>query len=323
MLRAALSFFAITLLAFTADPAGAAEGEQCTLNRYADIDISVSDDSITFPVMIGDAEVLALLDLKSESNMMTRSLAREQNQTTRSLSTSVEVNTPDGAIRSYARGVPVTMGLARFALNMLLYPGESVTDSTEEAIDITLGIGVFENVDLELDFANNKLYLYSQEHCEGEVVYWANRYGRVPMREGEYGRFLVMELDGAKLETAIATDASATSLDEVVLDRVFDIELGDIEPEGEKFRFMSLTTEGIEVMSANIALIERENGCGLALSRGQDDAAGYTNCGNAYPLLLGLDVLRHMHIYFATRENMMYFTAADATHETEATASSP
>jgi len=38
------------------------------------------------------------------------------------------------------------------------------------------------------------------------------------------------------------------------------------------------------------------------------DVIGYTDCLYRYPLQLGSDVLQRMHVYIATKENMMYFT---------------
>ena len=76
---------------------------------------------------------------------------------------------------------------------------------------------------------------------------------------------------------------------------------------------MELTTNGLSVMNAQVNLRElRGTSCRFREQKGADKAAGYVNCYNIFPLQLGMNVLKNMHIYIATKENVLYFTAADA-----------
>jgi hypothetical protein len=45
---------------------------------------------------------------------------------------------------------------------------------------------------------------------------------------------------------------------------------------------------------------------------GPERSAAYLNCYGSPPLTIGLDLLRHLRLYFATEEHILYFTAADA-----------
>src|SRR5581483_4692371 len=45
-----------------------------------------------------------------------------------------------------------------------------------------LGFDMFSKVDFKLDFRNKKLNLYSQEHCPGAVVSWADNYASTRLR---------------------------------------------------------------------------------------------------------------------------------------------
>jgi hypothetical protein len=38
------------------------------------------------------------------------------------------------------------------------------------------------------------------------------------------------------------------------------------------------------------------------------DAIGYENCFSRYPLMLGSEVLRRLHLFIATQQNQLYFT---------------
>jgi hypothetical protein len=63
-----------------------------------------------------------------------------------------------------------------------------------------------------------------------------------------------------------------------------------------------------------IVLVERDGGgCVITTRQG---ATGIANCG-ALPLRLGLNVLSKLHLYLAIRENVLYFTAADATNSVQ------
>jgi len=56
--------------------------------------------------------------------------------------------------------------------------------------------------------------------------------------------------------------------------------------------------------------------CELGQSRDKAKAALHAGCyGAEAPLKLGMNVISKMHLYFATKESMLYFTAADAGHE--------
>jgi len=47
------------------------------------------------------------------------------------------------------------------------------------------------------------------------------------------------------------------------------------------------------------------------LAKKSEAAIGYSGCLYRYPLQLGSSVLAKLHIYIATKENLMYYTASD------------
>lgn len=312
MRRFTISVTTIVALILAAIPAVAADGSSCSLTRYADIDITIMGGGrgLLIPVTIEGTPARAQLDLKNEFNMTTPGVSEKHSFDVRRVRGRATVSTSAGDITQYARQISVTIGRVNLTLDALLYPRNAGFGSK----DIILGMSAFTHVDMELDLANGKLYLYSQDHCEGDVVYWADTYGRVPLMEGQYGSFLVMELDGQKIETAIET-AGTTWLEEIVLQQLYGFDPGDLGALEDSDLFMSLTTDGIEVMGTNIAIrdsLGSRSSCRLQTRRGRDRVAGYTGCGNRFPLHLGVDVLQKMRIFFAMEEKMMYFTAADS-----------
>jgi len=83
---------------------------------------------------------------------------------------------------------------------------------------------------------------------------------------------------------------------------------------------MALTGSGITVTNAHITLVSRPAfirldgnvGCDLTVDR-KGGVAFYERCTNPAPLTLGLNVLSRLHLYFATREGVLYFSDAAAT----------
>src|ERR1051326_1017804 len=87
-------------------------------------------------------------------------------------------------------------------------------DSAEESrIAGTIGPDLLELFDVELDFAAKKVTLYSQDHCEGKVVYWARDYATVPFTLTSMDKInLVVTLEGLELGTTLATATPDTLL---------------------------------------------------------------------------------------------------------------
>src|SRR5215467_1504174 len=60
-------------------------------------------------------------------------------------------------------------------------------------------------VDIDLDFAGNRLSFFSPDHCDGQVVYWpAQTIAAVPMRVSAFEHIVIpVTLDGQKLNALI------------------------------------------------------------------------------------------------------------------------
>jgi hypothetical protein len=180
---------------------------------------------------------------------------------------------------------------------------------------------VFTHIDIELDIANRKMNLFSQDHCPGEAVYWSKTFASAPIRLGKLGEFYFpMELEGKKIETTLATGNRPTTLSTVVTRKLynFDKNSPDIETEIDgagrttaHYRAMKLSGEGIQIINAQVTLIDRPQNDSCYLSS-RSDAAGYDGCLGIHPLELGRNLLSKLRIYIATKEKALYFTPATA-----------
>jgi hypothetical protein len=65
------------------------------------------------------------------------------------------------------------------------------------------------------------------------------------------------------------------------------------------------------VIPETLQLIGAPEGCVLGSAGYPDSALGYSGCYGRYPLVLGRAALRKLHLYFASREKLIYFSPSD------------
>lgn len=176
-------------------------------------------------------------------------------------------------------------------------------------------------MDYELDFAHNKLNLFTTTHCAGNVVYWTDSAASVPYSLDKMGLFAFpMELDGKKIaatmemgaHTWLRTDISKALYGFNEHSSGIRTETLDSGKTINHYRAMKMTARGLSVINADVVLTPGSKGCSVSYNSGPEHSAAYENCYGPQPLMLGLDVLRHLRLYFATQEHILYFTAADA-----------
>jgi predicted aspartyl protease len=171
--------------------------------------------------------------------------------------------------------------------------------------DGTLGPDVMRDYDVDIDIAHNSLSLISQDHCPGQVVDWTTTgFIVIPMDVGRDGhvRFPV-KIDGQDVMAILDTGSNVS-----LISMTAAIQLG-IDPKAPELKlvrdtgqyqiftypFQSLNFGRVSVKNPPIA-IASDN---FAKRLGTD-------------LVLGTQVLRHMHIYIAYGEKRLYITAAQA-----------
>ena len=185
----------------------------------------------------------------------------------------------------------------------------------KEAAGLLAG-DLFLAYDLDMDFGNDKLNFISSDHCPGKVVYWhADVVAEVPLRIVN-GHYLInVTLDGKRLIALLDTGAPHSSIGMAEASRYFDLSAAspDMQPGAKvngtvaryNHKFGTLAFEGIEVHDLTIAVLETSE-----LDR-QRPAYGARIVGGVVhnsDMILGMDVMRHFHIYIATQERKVYIT---------------
>jgi hypothetical protein len=199
-------------------------------------------------------------------------------------------------------------------------------------IDGALALDLLGAYDIELDFASHKLNLFRTDHCEGKVVYWpAQIIAVVPYVSTRPGSAIPthisvpVTLDGKRLSALIDTAATRSTMSEATARYTFEVTadspgavpLGNVDndPNHKIFGhvFGGLTFEGVTVRNPHIVVLPdlvgskdpyNDRKTGSNIKRADDDATP--------ALILGMDVLRNMRLYIATRERRLYITPVDA-----------
>jgi predicted aspartyl protease len=184
-----------------------------------------------------------------------------------------------------------------------------------------LGSDRFRDYDVEIDPRARLVNLFSQDHCEGHVVYWADRYSDLPIGFSADGEIrLVMTLDGNDLDTVLDTGAPNTTLSLQAARKVFGLDtdspgMEKMAGEGRdgvyRYRFKSLTAGGIAIANPRLVLVR--DTLADRLRQEEIDAHHLMPDTRRTPqLILGMDVLRQLHLYIAYKEHKLYVTAASA-----------
>jgi len=184
-----------------------------------------------------------------------------------------------------------------------------------------LALDVLSGVDVEIDFDKMTLNLFSQDHCEGEVVYWAPEYATVSFKTDAAGHPSVkMQLDSKPLTVAFALDPGPGRMAMATATRLFGIKettpgmtsvAADANNASVRYRypFRQLTIEGVTVNNPVIEINPDTKECRPVL---RYQMGGWNYCYGASELKLGIQEMRRLHQYFAFKEKKLYVTPASA-----------
>jgi predicted aspartyl protease len=196
-------------------------------------------------------------------------------------------------------------------------------DWTMKEASGTLDPDILANYDIEFDFAKNKMNILSSDHCEGQVVYWTKQaYVALPLRLNEERQiFLTANVDGTDMEAMVDTGSSHTYLRadmaEAILGHTLTkadlVHVGKGPDEGlDTYRvpFKTLTIGGIAVQNPDIVVLTDK------LADLQDPEEMHNDFRvpgmQAPALLIGMSLLRKLHLYIAYKEQKLYVTGAGA-----------
>ncbi len=289
-----------------AEPAEA--DEDCKLIREASLDLA-SDPSgrIDVPASVGGHTLSMLVDTGGVLTMLTDSSV-DRLGLSRAAIPAARIEMFGGTqikhfveIRDFSLG-GVKMDRAEF----LVLPD----DRSAVGVDGLLAPDVLTNFDVDFDFANAKLNLFSPDHCHGRVVYWSQTAAQatLPVELDRTDHILIhLRIDGEDIRAVVDTGASATVLSLEKAEDMFNLTEASpgmkrlappgVQKSAYRYPFKLLDLDGVAVNNPDIILVP-------------DDVSHLGDMGPQ--MILGMNVLRQLHLYVAYRENNLYVTAAGA-----------
>jgi hypothetical protein len=170
-----------------------------------------------------------------------------------------------------------------------------------------LGMDLFHSLDFELDFANRKLNVFSQHRCSGDPVYWTEEYAALPLHRDSVGNaYVTLEVEEKKLQAMLVMGNELSALSADAARRLFGIRRAP-ESDGH-YVALSVTAPGLKAANVRISLRPAQTECALRTS----GVARYVNCEGVYPLEVGRKFFQALRLYFATKERVLYVSAAHA-----------
>jgi predicted aspartyl protease len=189
-----------------------------------------------------------------------------------------------------------------------------------------LGPAILRFYDVAIDFADRKLTLFSQDHCEGKVIYWsADAVAAVPMQVTQVIAHIVVPvvLDGQKLNAVIDTGTGNSVLNLDVAENKFGLgtKQPDMVPVGAlgdswnstvyRHTFKSLAFEGIAVGNPTLDVIPDLERAYMEPQPPVGTLIRAKTVDHGLPdMLIGMDILSHLHLYIAYKEEKLYITPA-------------
>ncbi len=300
---------------------GSSETKDCRLKQYASVDLEIGDE-VSVPVLVNGRSARMQLDLAWSVTRVWRSALADLGMRAHHFHSDVKID--GGAINQSAAFKSLVIGaldLGKGSFVVAPLPEKRGTSTLPELTVGALGMDVFGHVDFELDLAHAKLNLFSQDHCPGAVVYWSRTFASAPLYRGTIGNlYVIMEADGRAIESTFSPNDPWTLLTLDAASRLYgrdSVSPGTpVDADGafqvNSERLMQLSIPGLTIKDAKVILAPPID-CRLLATGGTADAAAYVHqCMGVYPMQLGRNVLQKLRLYFATGENVLYFTAADS-----------
>lgn len=224
----------------------------------------------------------------------------------------------------FAEGSLEVTPLKADAVALAIAPGRRLFGD-DTAIAGVLAPDILKNYDVDLDFGADTMTLFEPDHCPGKVIYWkADSVAVVPMRVLHSGHIIVpVTLDGKRVMATLDTGAYNTTLSIPFAESVFGLKLGTVDTprvgnllgkeSAATYRhvFQTLAFGDIEVKNLQVQIIPDllhqvlvDASTPPTGTRIRDPRKLEADAG----MLIGMNILRHFHVYIAYKEEKLYIT---------------
>jgi predicted aspartyl protease len=184
---------------------------------------------------------------------------------------------------------------------MMVIPG------SDNHLDGALGSDVMSRYDMDVDFGAGQLKYFLPDHCLGKIIYWSPpTVASIPIIAGQSVITAWVKLNGKDVRAAFSPGSSVSMMNLDNARRLFDLtpesrdmkSIGNVNgsPKLASFShtFETLTFGGVSVKSPRVIVIPDHI-----------DVAGRAQTPD---LLIGMNILQHLHIYMSAKENTLYIS---------------
>jgi predicted aspartyl protease len=281
---------------------GARQAQNCLLHVAAAVDMeTMPDGRVTIPVKFEGHDHRLMVDTGGYINTVTPQLAREEGYATEVSHGNRLQGVGNRVLKTYVVSKDFSIGNAH---------GEDyefyVDVFNNLFADGTLAPEILANYDVDLDFGHDRLNLIQPQHCAGGVVYWTKSPAIIlPMEIEDRTHIRIpVTIDGKTIMATVDTGSAISIVTMRAATQFFGINeksaglqsRGIVAVNGMPapvyvYPFQDLTFGGVTIRRPFIEIVS--------------DAVW-----NKDDLLLGIDVLRQLHLYIAYGEKKLYVTSA-------------
>jgi predicted aspartyl protease len=257
--------------------------------------------TVLAPVTIEETPKLMLVDTGGFTSQLWESTARSFNLPERD--GGVGLTDVNGNVSSkLVRVAEFRLGsLENRNLDFQIFPDAAVNLGDDEIAGL-IAPNLFIGYDMDLDFGTNTLNTFSQDHCAGEIQYWSAPAAAVIPFTLQSGHISIpVTIDGHRLNAIIDTGTSTTTMTANAASAIFGFSpdmpnlramTGGNQPVIYSHVFSNLLFDGVSVGNPHINVMP--------------DMTGKAANGTLPDVIIGMDVLRQLHVYIAFQEQRIY-----------------
>jgi predicted aspartyl protease len=302
-----IAAFAVILLSVTS-PVFAKT--QCNWTPIASLDMQTDrSGGLYVTVSVGGRTVNLLIDTGGIFSMLTQSTISALSLQTQPIVGKHIVMIGGTHIENYVSARNINFGGVKKAhMEFLVMPDGHMAPG----IGGTLAPDVLRAYDDEFDFAAGKFNLYSQIHCPGMPVYWTMQpHVEIPFNLDSAGHItLTVRLDGKAVRTSLDTGSSLSILRLESAESIFGFSESSpmlkLAAQSSSARVYKYPFHSLEFgdIAAGMGIVSVTNPDLALISR--------ADTGMIYgpELILGMGILRNLHMYIDYKQQTLYATRA-------------
>lgn len=304
-------------LAFLTLAPATAQAQECALHYVTGVSMTPAQPNrMMVPVTLNGAPTMMILDTGGVVSQVTRETIDTMNLTERRSPRRV-LDILGNMSRTSARVQAFTLGSLHFTdLDLQVESDLSLGGNSGGLVSTDL----LARYDVDIDFGSNRLNFFEPSHCGKTQLYWPTEpVAVVPFALSDFHITVPMTLDGHRMSAVLDTGAPFTTLNLDAAERVFDLAPGKLQVFGSggksgplqdvyTHRFSSMILEGIAVAHPQMLIVPFH-----VDSEETEPLWGHLpRLQHPSDVIIGMDVLRTLHIYIAYRERLLYVTRADS-----------